>query len=152
MLHGGRWNAPGSFPAVYLSSTLAVSRGNVLRKFAGLPYGPEDLDPAAAPVLVVADVPEDSFIDVVTHRGCRAAGLPASYPRYDDGEIVGWEVCQPIGRQAWDEDALGIACRSAAPGMRPADEELAWFERDRPLRAVEMKSFEDCFWPKRTAE
>ena len=143
---GARWNAAGSFPVVYLNATLAVARANVLHRFAGLPYGPEDLDPAAAPVLVTADVADDAFIDVVTDQGCRAAGLPATYPMAD-GEIVGWEDCQPIGQQAWDEGAPGIACRSAAPGLGPEDEELAWFERERSLRPVETKSFEEWFWP-----
>ena len=86
--HGGRWNAAGSFPVVYLNATLAVARANVLHRLAGLPYGPEDLDPAAAPALVTAEVAEGAFVDVVTDQGCRAAGVPATYPQGADGEVV----------------------------------------------------------------
>ncbi len=144
--HGGRWNAAGSFPVVYLNASLAVARANVLQRLQGLPYGPEDLDPAAAPVLVTTGVAEDDFIDIVTAHGCRAAGLPTTYPQVD-GETVGWQECQPIGQRAWEEEAPGIACRSAAPGLGPADEELAWFERARPLQADAVQRFEDWFWP-----
>ncbi|MCP3958394.1 MAG: RES family NAD+ phosphorylase [bacterium] len=144
--HGGRWNPPGSFPVVYLGASLAVARVNVRRKFAGLPYGPEDVEPDVAPVLVTTDITTGDFVDVVSDEGCRAAGLPESYPR-DEGEDVVWERCQPIGQRAWDESFPGIACRSAAPGAGSDDEELAWFQRDRILEAAETMSFEDWFWP-----
>lgn len=144
--YGGRWNPPGSFPVVYLNATYAVARANVRRKFVGLPYGPEDLDPARAPVLVETEVPEDEFVDVVTDEGCVAAGLPDSYPRLN-GETIGWQQCQPIGQQAWDEGLPGITCRSAAPGAARQDEELAWFQRHRALRGLGFRSFEDWFWP-----
>jgi RES domain-containing protein len=145
--HGGRWNIPGSFPVVYLNGSYSVARANVRRKFAGLPYGPEDLDPAAAPVLVGAEVPEDDFVDVVTDEGCMAVGLPDSYPRRPDGEPIGWRQCQPIGQRAWDEGLPGIACRSAAPGAARDDEELAWFQRSRALRRLGITKFDDWFWP-----
>lgn len=144
--HGGRWNPPGSFPVAYLNATLSAARANVRRKFTGLPYGPEDLEPDAAPVLVEAEVPDDELVDIVTDEGCIAVGLPDSYPRLDGG-TVGWQQCQPIGQRAWDEGLPGIACRSAAPGTLRGDEELAWFQRGRALRRLGVRGFEDWFWP-----
>ncbi len=145
-LRGGRWNAPGFFAVVYLGADLAVARANVRRKLAGLPYGPEDLEPEEGPVLVTTGVPIDDYVDVVTDEGCRAAGLPESYPQ-DEGRIVDWKKCQPIGQEAWEQGRPGIACRSAAPGIGRAGEELAWFQRARSLEAGEIKAFEDWFWP-----
>ena len=118
----------------------------MLRQFVGLPYGPEDLAPAEGPVLVTTEVAVSDYVDVVTDEGCRAVGLPESYP-VEDGEVVGWERCQPIGQQVWERTDPGIACRSAAPGLDGAGEELAWFQRDRSLEVLEVKAFDDWFWP-----
>lgn len=145
---GGRWNAPGSFGVVYLNRTIEVARANVRRRFAGRPYGLEDLEPAEAPVLVSTAVPQEDFVDVVSDAGCRAAGLPATYP-LQDGETIPHSRCQPIGRRAWDEGWPGIACRSAAPGCGRDDEELAWFEREVGLQATTTRAFDDWFWPPR---
>ena len=142
---GGRWNAPGSFPVVYLNGDERVARANVLFRFAGLPYGPEDLEPSAAPVLVSTAVPEDEFIDVVTGAGCAAAGLPATYPTAADGGAVPHEVCQPVGQTAWEAGSPGIACRSAAPAAPPGGEELARFDRGERLMPLEIRRFADWF-------
>lgn len=142
---GGRWNAPGSFPVVYLNGDERVARANVLQRFAGLPYGPEDLEPSAAPVLVSTIVPEDDFVDVVNEAGCVAAGLPATYPAGDDGVPVSYAACQLVGQEAWDADRPGIACRSAAPAAPPSGEELARFGRGEPLRPLEVRRFPDWF-------
>jgi len=142
---GGRWNPPGSFPVVYLNGDVRVARANLLRRFAGLPYGPEDLEPAAGPVLVATVVPEDDFVDVVSGPGCAAAGLPATYPAGDDGAPVPHEVCRPIGRAAWDAGAPGVACRSAAPAAPPGGEELAWFARGGGLTPLEVRGFSDWY-------
>lgn len=144
---GARWNPPDSFPVVYLCSTVEIARANVLRRFAGLPYSPLDLLPERRPALVETQVREHRAVDVVTDAGCRAAGLPVTYPRDADGSQIGWDRCQPIGRAAWDRQEASIACRSAA--ARPGDpgEELAWFVRgsaDR-LRAAKRRTFEDWF-------
>lgn len=143
---GARWNPPGSFPVVYLCASLRVARANVLKKFEGQPYGPEDLEPAGAPVLAETDVPRDAFVDIVTDDGCAAAGLPRSYPIVD-GATIGWAQCQPIGLRAWETGETGIACRSAAPGMERTDEELAWFEHETRLTVSSRRSFEKWFWP-----
>jgi hypothetical protein len=142
---GGRWNAPGSFPVVYLNGDERVARANVLQRFAGLPYGPEDLDPTAAPVLVSTVVPEGSFVDVVSDAGCAAVGLPATYPVAADGGAVQHEACRPIGRMAWDAGLPGVACRSAAPAAPPGGEELARFGRGEPLTPLEVRRFLEWF-------
>ncbi len=110
---GARWNAPGSFPAVYLCSTAEIARANVLRQFHGLPYSVLDMPAHRRPVMAETEVPAASFIDVVTAPGCRAAGLPESYPRDANGSEVGWDRCRTVGQAAWDAGEPGIACRSA---------------------------------------
>jgi len=145
MARGGRWNAPGVFPVVYLNGDERVARANVLHRFEGLPYGPEDLEPAAAPLLVRTVVPEDEFVDAVSDAGCVAAGLPATYPTAAAGGPVPHEVCRPVGRAAWDAGLRGIACRSAAPAAPPDGEELAWFARGEPLTRLDVRRFLDWY-------
>jgi len=144
---GGRWNPPDSFPTVYLCSSLEVARANVLRRFAGLPYSVLDLLPDRRPDLVETAVREHRAVDVVTDAGCRAAGLPETYPREANGAEVGWDRCRPVGQAAWDQGEPSIACRSAA--ARPGDggEELAWFVRSRAdrLRSGGRRAFDDWF-------
>lgn len=144
--HGGRWNAPGSFPVVYLNATRSTARANVARKLAGRPFGVEDLAPEEAPDLVATRVPRDRYVDIVTDEGCTTAGLPATYPRDARGEEIGWDACQPVGRRAWDADASGIACRSAAVAAGKDGEELAWFERGGSLTPDVRWSFDEWFW------
>jgi RES domain-containing protein len=143
---GGRWNAPGSFPVVYLCATVAVARALVLGRLEGQPFGPEDLYPDSAPVLADAAVPRDRYVDAVTARGCRSAGLPATYPLDSRGRRVGWSRCRPIGQRAWEDGYPGIACRSAAPEAPQGGEELAFFARRRKLRAGRTRRFDDWFW------
>lgn len=142
---GGRWNAPGAFPVVYLSADERVARANVLHRFAGLPYGPEDLDPAGAPVLVSTVVPPGAYVDAISDEGCVAAGLPATYPLDVAGDVVPHATCRPIGQAAWDAGRPGIACRSAAPAAPPGGEELAHFARGEPLRPLEVRRFLDWY-------
>lgn len=146
MERGARWNAAGSFPVVYLNASVEMSRRFVAHKLRGHPYGPEDLDPEAGPTLVSTSVPTAAYVDVVTDRGCRAAGLPASYPLTPAGDVVPYEMCQPIGRRAWHGGEPGIACRSATTGASLIEEELAWFQRRRRLRPTATAAFADWFW------
>ncbi len=144
---GGRWNPPRSFPIVYLCATRDVARAVVLRRFEGLPYGVVDLLPSRAPVLIATDVPEGRLVDVVDDAGCRAAGLPASYPLDGRGRTIAWARTQPLGETAWEQGERGIACRSSAMTGRGRGEELAWFVRrsaDR-LRIDRRRAFEDWF-------
>ena len=155
---GGRWNPPESFPVVYLCRTVAVARANVFRLLEGQPYGPEDLQPESAPVLVRTTVPEDRYLNVVTDAGCRDAGLPTTYPYDSRRRIVPQRRCQPIGLRAWEAGLPGVAARSAAPLDARAllrrsrgatrlvlDEELAYFGRRR-LRRGAVRPFERWFW------
>ncbi len=144
---GGRWNPPGSFPVVHLCSTVQVARANVLRRFDGLPYSVLDLLPDRRPDLVETDVREHRAVDVVTDAGCRAAGLPPTYPREPDGTEVRWARCQRIGQIAWEQAEAAIACRSAAARAGDEDEELAWLVHGREdrLRVRRRRSFDDWF-------
>jgi RES domain len=157
-MRGGRWNPPESFPVVYLCRGLAVARANVYRLLADQPYGPEDLRPEAAPVLVRTRVPEDRYLNVVTDAGCSAAGLPTTYPRDGRGRIVSQRRCQPIGQRAREGGLPGVAARSAAPidarALRRRSrgatrltfgEELAYFGRRR-LRRGAVRTFDQWFW------
>lgn len=143
--YGGRWNPPESFSVVYLCRTAEVARANVHRLLARQPYGPEDLLPAAAPVLVEVAVREDRYLNVVTDAGCKAVGLARSYPRDARGRIVPWSRCQPIGLEAHERGLPGVAARSAAPTSPAGGEELAFFGR-RGLRRRSVTGFETWFW------
>ena len=145
-LHGGRWNAPDSFPVVYLCRTTPVARANVFRLLTDQPYGPEDLEPATAPVLVTTEVPRARHVDAVTARGLASLGLPATYPLDLRRRTVDRERCQAIGQTAWDVGEHGIACRSAAANAPQRGEELAWFERGASLGVSSITPFEHWFW------
>ena len=122
---GQRWNPPG-LECLYLNQDVATARANVVKRFAGLPYGPEDLDPATAPLLLGVEVPDGQAADAYTDAGLAAAGLPTTYPYDGAGGLIPHEVCQPVGRAAHDAGLDGIDCRSAAASNR---RELAWFPR-----------------------
>ena len=144
---GGRWNPPGSFPVVYLCATREVARANVLRRFAGLPYGVLDLRPDRRPALVDTEVRVHRAVDVVTDAGCRAAGLPTTYPFDGRGRRLGWHHTQSVGSTAWTQREPSIACRSAALPRRVQGEELAWFPHgpsDR-LKVARHRGFDDWF-------
>ena len=143
---GGRWNPPGSFPVVYLARSLATARANVYRLLVDQPYGPEDLDPTTAPVLVATDVPTDTYVDALTARGLASLGLPRSYPLDPSGATVPRERCEAIGQSAWEAGEPGVACRNAAPTTPARGEELAWFERRGRLRVDSIDRFEQWFW------
>lgn len=145
MVDGGRWNASGSHATLYLNADHETARANVRLKFHGLPYGPEDLDPADAPHLVEVAVPAGRACDVRTDKGLTAVGLPVSYPLDATGAVVTWDHCQPVGASAHGDGLDGVACRSAAPG---GNEELAWFPQpDNPTVAiVRRREFPDWYW------
>jgi RES domain-containing protein len=124
-LQGGRWNAPGTFPVLYLNRTLAMAALQAIENFRGEAHSLFDLRPERRPHLQEFEVPSAEYIDVVSAEGIAACGLPEHYP-----EGVDWAQCQPIGRAAYDQDAPGIACRTACPGgNEPEHEELAVFVR-----------------------
>jgi hypothetical protein len=138
---GGRWNPPESFPVIYLCRSVEVARANVYRRLEGQPYGPEDLRPEAGPMLVRTRVPEDRYLNLVTDAGCRAAGLPKTYPRDSRRRLISRSRCQPIGLAAWEAGLPGVAARSALV----SGEELAYFGR-RKLRRGAVRLFAEWFW------
>lgn len=135
---GQRWNPPG-LACLYLSSNTATARANLAKRFAGLPYGPDDLDPATAPLLVTVEVPDGQAADAYTDHGLQAAGLPASYPLDGNDQTIPHSTCQPIGQTAFDAGLDGIDCRSAALG---GTRELAWFPRGAALQLQSFRTFE----------
>lgn len=144
---GGRWNPPGEFGVLDLNGSIEVARANVDRLYAGLPYGPEDLDPVTAPILVSVDLVADAYVDAVSDEGLSNLGLPTTYPVDAGGSVVPHSACQPIGSSTFDGGELGIACRSAVPGA--SGEELAWFaQRGAPIPwTLRTFPFDEWFWP-----
>jgi hypothetical protein len=130
-LHGGRWNAPGSFGNLYLARDTAVAAAIARAQHAGRAVGLFDLQAERRPHLLQVEIPPSADLDVVSSEGIRALHLPARYPFG-----VGHQRCQPIGLRAYrSRDFVGIACRSAAecqPGYW-VGEELAWFDSSPPL-------------------
>ena len=151
---GGRWNAPGAFPVLYLNDTAATARLQVLHKLAGLPYAPEDLNPDEQHDLVSVNVPDNAYLDCISDSGLTLLGLPASYPRHANGRPVSHATCRPVGQQAWDDGLPGIACRSVAGGATRTNEELAFFDRAHQPHptATARAPFADWWWDTRTED
>lgn len=146
--HGGRWNPPGSFPALYFNEDQVTARLNLRVFIAGWPYEAEDLRDDTGPLLVATLLPRRQRVaDVHTPAGVRAVGLPASYPLDDRGHLVAHEQCQHIGVIAKSQGLRGIRCRSA-PAPMGAGRELAWFPATTRSRArlIETLQFTDWFW------
>lgn len=145
---GGRWNPPGSFPALYLNEDVVTARLNLRAFIADWPYEPEDLRDDTGPVLVAATLPRGQHVvDVHTPEGVAAVGLPATYPLDGEGRLVGHDACQPIGERAHHQRLRGVRCRSArAPDG--AGRELAWFPAGARSRARRQQTvaFEAWFW------
>lgn len=136
---GQRWN-PAGLPCLYLNGDEPTARANVRRRFVGLPYGPEDLDPATAPILVHVELPPGRAADAFSDHGLARLGLPATFPLDTDGDVVAHEVCRPIGRAAFDAGLDGVDARSAAPG---GTRELAWYPRDVAVEVLRRQAFDD---------
>lgn len=98
-----------------------------MRLFEGLPYGPEHVDPATAPLLLDVQLSEGRAADAFTDEGLIELGLPATYSDGGDGGPVPRATCQPIGRGIYDAGHDGVDARSAARG---GVRELAWYPRD----------------------
>jgi hypothetical protein len=144
---GGRWNPPGSFGALYLNRGRVVARLQVNHKLAGQPYGVEDLDADEQHDLVEVKVPELEFCDCVSAAGLAGVGLPTTYPLDASGGAVPWSACRPVGQAAYDGSLAGIACRSAAAGAGPGDEELAVFDGAAgEVRQTGRVGFGEWYW------
>ena len=147
---GGRWNAPGTFPVLYLNETVGAARANVSMRLAEqrrLGITIDMLDPLGLPVLVDVLVSPGTAVDLTSDVGLAAVGLPLSYPLDASGEQVDHAYCRPIGAAAHEAQHQGIRARCAAPGAGRDDLELSWF-RDNG-GSVELtgkpRSFRDWF-------
>jgi hypothetical protein len=124
-IHGGRWNPPGSFAALYLNEDLATAHAQIVRMLEGSPVDPEDLD--APYVLVTVRLPSRQVVaDAVTDDGLDRLGLPDTYPVDGAGETVPRERCRPIGAAVKLVGLRGVHARSAAT-PDGSGRELAWF-------------------------
>ena len=137
--HGGRWNPPGAFGALYLSATLAVAAANAREQHAGRAVKLFDLKPDRRPRLLTVRLERRRFVDVVTPEGVHALGIPAEYPWGVDHDST-----RPIGAQMYGNREPGIACRSNAE-CRPTSwlgEELALFDHaGQPEPVGNLKPF-----------
>jgi hypothetical protein len=125
---GGRWNAPGSYGVLYLNNGEPMASAQVAHKLAGQPFAVEDLDPDEQHELIEVTVGLGQVLDCVSDDGLTAVGLPVSYPNDATGAAVRHSDCHPVGAASLADGQDGIACRSAANGTTPDDEELALFE------------------------
>jgi RES domain-containing protein len=153
MQHGQRWNGAGSYPTTYLNADRAVARANARRllteQLRGQPFSAEDLDPAELPVLVLTEVIQAAYLDVVTARGVTSNGLPVTYPLDSAGTTVAHAVCQVIGSQAHSAGLPGVASRSAATHAPAGGEELAVFGQGAAggLTVTSTELFDEWYGP-----
>lgn len=131
--YGGRWTPPGEFGALYLCATIDVAAANARAQHRNRAIKLFDLRPQARPSLVMVNVPENRFLDVITDAGIAALRLPHAYPFG-----VAYERCWPIARRAYEEHIAGVACRSNAEATSTfwVGKELALFDYSLPVRRV----------------
>lgn len=148
MRRGGRWNAPGSFPTLYLNEDKVTARLNLRAFVAQWPYEPEDLRDDTGPVLVGAQLPRRQRVcDAHSRAGIRATGLPATYPVDATGVVIPHARCQPIGSRAKAIGLQGLRVRSAQSHVG-AGRELAWFPATARsiARRKQTLAFEAWYW------
>jgi RES domain-containing protein len=143
--HGGRWNPPGEFGALYLNVNAAAAQANA-RRFIAQQFGsavqPEDVAAAYLPELQAFDVTPSLFLDAVTERGRAALDLDPTY-----AEGAGYAACRAVGRAAYRDGERGIVTISAADDE---GEELSVFDTfvDRLVRITgRRKRFRDWYSP-----
>jgi hypothetical protein len=124
---GGRWNAPGDGPTLYLCENIEVARAQLRRLLAPTPVDPSDLAADAPYVLVTALLPSRQQVaDAFSDTGLRALGLPTTYPKRRSGAQVAWSDCRRSARRVRAANLRGILARSAWP-VTGGGRELAWF-------------------------
>jgi len=140
--HGGRWNPPGAFGALYLNRTIAVAAANARRSLArefGDAVAFADIRPERRPALHAFTVVDHRFVDLVSARGLRAARLPVTFPLGCDHR-----GCQRLARVLYADGEAGVAVRSAVG----QGEELAIFDSHASLaqrKRGKRKSFDRWF-------
>ncbi len=145
---GGRWNATGSFPTLYLNEDKVTARLNLRAFIAQWPYEPEDLRADTGPILVGATLPRRQQVcDTHSPAGVQAAGLPKTYPLDSSGKLVSHLRCQRVGDKAKQQGLRGVRTRSAQ-SRDGAGRELAWFPATSRsvAEAVETLSFGVWYW------
>ena len=113
-LHGGRWNAPGSFRAVYgsTSDVVAVQESRATAAYAGIPL------PLRAPRLLVAlELLLRRVVDLTDADTLRRLEVTRDELRVEDWRKVqaeGFEsLTQTLGRAAFETGANGLLVPSA---------------------------------------
>lgn len=124
--HGGRWNAPGSFSVLYLNADVVTARSQIDRMLDTTAVRPDDLEDDAYLLIPVQLPRRQRVADAVSDEGVSSLGLPAEYPRGEDGETVPHAPCQAIGAGIHEARLRGVWCRSAAT-QSGTGRELAWF-------------------------
>jgi len=109
--YGGRWNAPGSYPVLYTSGSVAGVRAYV--DWQASYYGVDlaDWAPEDQPDLLVLSI-QGSYANVATNSGLTFYGLPTSYPIGYLGQEA-WTFTQPIGATIYADGWAGLVTRSA---------------------------------------
>ena len=144
--HGGRWNPPGSFPALYLNEDMVTARLNLRAFVARWPYEPEDLRDDTGPILVGSVLPRRQAVcDAFSSAGVHAAGLPQTYPFDKDGAPLPHARCQPVGVRVKVAGLRGIRARSAQ-SRDGAGRELAWFPHSARSAARQVKALAFAAW------
>ena len=131
---GGRWNPPGSYPALYLNGDVATARMQVERMLSGSPVTIDDLADDAYFLIAAALPRAQTCANAVTADGLRALGLPDTYPGNPDGTLIGQPKCQAIGKRVRSRGLRGMWCRSAVT-IDGRGRELAWFPATNRSRA-----------------
>ena len=135
---GGRWNAPDSFPVLYVNEDLYTARAQIHALLRAGPANPEDLRDDAPFVLVLARLPRRQDVaDALSDDGLESLGLPASYPLDAGGDPIAHQPCQLIGASVHEARLRGIWCRSAATADG-SGHELAWFPSGPGARAQSL--------------
>jgi RES domain-containing protein len=150
MRFGGRWNAPGGFPVIYLCPDIATARASarylLAEKLGGQAFGAMDLDRSELPTLISVDIPRGEYLDAVSPSGCLGNGLPP--PSDSLQRRLGWADCRRVAQQAWDQGLAGIAWLCGSEGAPPGSEELLWFDRHYVrLTPERTQVFEDWYGP-----
>jgi hypothetical protein len=124
---GGRWNAPGDGPTLYLNADVDTARAQIARLLEGTAIDAEDLRDDAPFVLVAATLPPRQRVaDAESDTGLAALGLPRTYPARPRGGEVPWAACRRAARDVRAAGLRGVLARSAAT-PDGAGRELAWF-------------------------
>lgn len=124
---GGRWNAPGEGPTLYVNADLRTARAQVARMLVGTAIDIEDLRDDAPFVAVPVRLPSRQRVaDATTDVGLVSLGLPRTYPQRVRGGEVGWNTCRRAARLVRAARLRGVLARSAAT-PDGSGRELAWF-------------------------